>query len=68
MPRLRDKTMQPKWLDEQVDRLAGFEVLQRCLFPNPEPVSPQRLSDKLGVYRGYSYALVEKVASRLQPL
>ena len=48
-----DITLDPEWIKEQVNRLAGWEYLNRYVRHQLEtPMRPQELCDKIGVYKG----------------
>jgi len=60
----RDITTHPEWLDEQIDRLIGFEVLHKALSADPTPIPPSLLADKIGCYKGFSHNVLTKIAQR----
>lgn len=59
-----DPSLCPEWQAEQVDRLLGFEILTRALSACYQPVSPERLGDKLGVGKGFSNRIIVDVKRR----
>jgi len=62
---LPDVTEDPMWELEQFDRLLGFEMLQMAISPDPTPIPPAVLADKLGVYRGFPYAIICGISQKL---
>lgn len=50
------------WMDEQVDRLLGFELLKKACIGDPEPISNDLLADKIGVHKNYQFYLMKKIA------
>jgi len=65
MPLCPDVTEDPEWGLAQFDRLLGFEVLQAAISADPTPIEPAVLADKLGVYKGYPYAILRGIRSKL---
>lgn len=60
----QDITTNRMWLAEQVDRLLGFEVLTKAISGNPSPMPPSLLADKIGVYKGYPFAIIKEAAAK----
>lgn len=60
-----DITLNPEWLQEQADRLLGFEVLQNVLHARYQPMDPERLADKIGADKGYSFMVVKNIKKAL---
>ena len=61
-----DITLDPEWIKEQVNRLAGWEYLNRCVTHELGiPMAPQELCDKIGVYKGYIHGISKSVKKQL---
>jgi hypothetical protein len=56
-----DITLDPRWLEEQSDRLLGFEVLTRVLAARYQPMSPEVLSDKVGLDKGFAFSVLKSI-------
>lgn len=61
---VKDKTTDPVWLDQQIDRLLGFEVLHKAITGDPHQMSPADLGDKIGVHKGYSHCILKNIKRR----
>ncbi len=61
----RDCTLDPLWLEEQMDRLLGFEILQRTLNASYQPMAPELLSDKIGADKGVTHKIVKSIQKSL---
>lgn len=61
-----DITLDPAWLQEQADRLLGFEVLNNVLHARYQPIDPERLADKIGADKGYSFMVVKNIKRALE--
>lgn len=48
-----DVTADPKWINEQIDRLLAWEVLQREFMGVSEPMEILHLCDSIGVNKGF---------------
>jgi hypothetical protein len=61
-----DITLDPEWISEQVNRLAGWEYLNRYVRHKlDKPMLPQELCDKIGVHKGYIYEMTKSVKKKL---
>jgi len=66
MSNKKDITLDPEWIEEQVNRLAGWEYLNRRLKHQlNEPMRPQDLCDKLGVHKGYIHEMTKSVRKKI---
>jgi hypothetical protein len=63
----RDYTCDLPWINAQVNRLLGWELLTRGLCGNLRPMSPEEVQERLGVGVSYYYGMRERVARRLKP-
>jgi hypothetical protein len=61
-----DITLNPEWLEEQVNRLAGWEMLHRHVkHQHNLPMKPLDLCDKIGVNKGYVHQVIKTVQNKL---
>jgi hypothetical protein len=60
-----DITLDPKWQDEQVDRLLGFEILQRMLHAEYQPIEAAVLADKVAIDKGAAYRIIRSIEQNL---
>lgn len=60
-----DITLDPKWQDEQVDRLLGFEILQRMLHAEYQPIEAAILADKVAIDKGAAYRIIRSIEQNL---
>ena len=62
----KDLTLDPDFIEEQVDRLLAWEMLKRY-FNNQEclEMKPLELCDKIGVNKGYIHKLIRNIRLRL---
>ena len=60
-----DITLDPKWQDEQVDRLLGFEILQRMLHAEYQPIEAAILADKDAIDKGAAYRIIRSIEQNL---
>jgi hypothetical protein len=61
-----DITLDPEWIKEQVDRLAGWEYLNRYVKHQLKtPMRPQELCDKIGVYKGYIHDITKSAKKKI---
>lgn len=61
-----DITLDPEWISEQVNRLAGWEYLNRYLSNElDKPMLPQELCDKIGVHKGYIHEMTKSIRKKL---
>lgn len=60
-----DITLDPKWQDEQVDRLLGFEILQRMLHAKYQPIEAAVLADKVAIDKGAAYRIIRSIEQNL---
>lgn len=62
MPTFSDPTKDPQWLEEQQNRLLGFELFRKMATLDTLPVNPGDIHAKTGVGR----ALPKKILRRLR--
>jgi hypothetical protein len=55
MQHLQDITCNNEWLNEQTDRLLGFEVLYQELTAHSETLSPSVICEKIGVHPAFTH-------------
>ena len=62
----QDITLDPEWIEEQVDRLAAWEYLNRYAKNQlDQPMRQQELCDRIGVHKGYIYEMAKSVRKKL---
>ena len=61
-----DITLDPEWIEEQVDRLAAWEYFNRYVKHElDQPMRPQELCDRIGVHKGYIHEMAKSVRRKL---
>lgn len=60
-----DRTADPAWIQEQVDRLLGWEYLQMALGCGDGEMDERRMADKLGIAYQFWYSMLQRIRSRL---
>ncbi len=65
MNSLDDCTLNPDWCAEQTDRLIAFEILQRALRGDTQPVEPGILGDKVALDKGLTYRIIKGIQCKL---
>ena len=61
-----DITLDPEWIEEQVDRLAALEYLNLYVKHElDQPMRPQELCDRIGVHKGYIHEMAKSVRRKL---
>ena len=60
-----DPTSNREWLDEQVDRLLGFEILHRTIHAQYQPLEATVLSDKTGLDRNAAKRIINNLRTVL---
>lgn len=61
-----DITTDPKWIEEQIDRLLGWELLRRELMCDVTPVETIELCDSIGVNKGYVHTVLQSVKPKFE--
>jgi hypothetical protein len=62
----RDITLDPEFIDQQIDRMLGWEILNRYLNHQANlPMRPLELCDKIGVNKGYVHQVIQTVKQKL---
>jgi hypothetical protein len=61
MKRAEHITLNPAWLDDQMDRFLGFEILTRTLQAKYQPLEPEALADKIGADKGIAYRVIRNL-------
>lgn len=56
----RDPTLDPKWLGENLDRMLGYEILQRSFRSEYQEMNPVQLEDAVGVDYGFYARIINK--------
>lgn len=64
----KDITTDKAWIDEQIDRLLGWEFLRRELMCDVTPIGTAELCDNIGVNKGYVHAVLKSVKPKFQQL
>ena len=65
MNNLADCTLNPQWCAEQTDRLIAFEILQRVLRADTQPVEPGVLGDKIALDKGLTHRIIKGIQCKL---
>ncbi len=65
MNTLADCTLDRDWCAEQTDRLIAFEILQRAIRADTQPVEPGILGDKVALDKGYSHRIIKGIQCKL---
>lgn len=60
-----DVTTDPRWINEQIDRLLGWEVLQREFMGASEPMEILHLCDSIGVNKGFVNTTLVSIRQKL---
>jgi hypothetical protein len=60
-----DVTTDPKWINEQIDRLLAWEVLQREFMCVSEPMEILHLCDSIGVNKGFVHSTLVSIRKKL---
>lgn len=63
-----DYTNNPEWIEAQMDRLIGFELLCRSLKAQYQPIEPERLADKIGIDKGISHRIANSIKEDINGL
>lgn len=62
----QDLTLDQDFINNQIDRLLGWEILQRyCNNQENLPMKPLDLCDKIGVNKGYVHQVIITVRKKL---
>jgi hypothetical protein len=62
----QDLTLDQDFIDNQIDRLLGWEILQRyCNNQENLPIKPLDLCDRIGVNKGYVHQVIITVRKKL---
>lgn len=62
----QDLTLDGEFINNQIDRLLGWEILQRyCNNEENLPMKPLDLCDKIGVNKGYVHQVIITVRKKL---
>ncbi len=60
----RDPTLNEKWLGEHLDRMLGYEILQRSLRAEYQEMSAVELENAVGA----DYSLYTRIIKKIRPL
>ena len=63
-PSRADITTNPKWIAEQTDRLAGWELLQRHCGRGGHELSERVLTDKLAMPVSFWHGMIRQIKRR----
>ena len=56
-----DVTLDESWLEENKDRLIGWDLMRQLSFKSMEPVPPKELADKIGEDKKFVYWILQKL-------
>lgn len=59
-----DQTLDPKWEQEQSDRLLAYEILRRSINAMYQEVPSAELADLVAVDKGLPYRIIEKLREK----
>lgn len=59
MKRAEHITLNPAWLNGQMDLFLGFEILTRTLGAKYQPLEPEALADKIGADKGITHKVIK---------
>lgn len=62
----RDPTLDRDWLNENMDRMVGYEILQRSLRGEYQEVDPVTLEETVGADYGFCTRTIKKIRSLLR--
>ena len=62
----RDPSLDPKWIGENLDRLLGYEILQRSIRAQYQEMDPVALEDAVGADYGLYTRIIKKLRSILK--
>lgn len=57
-------TLDPGWLEQQVDRFLAFELRYHAVHKRIVPISTQLVADKLGMNQGFVDNMLERITRR----
>ena len=60
-----DPTMNKAWQEAHMDRLLGFELLNRFLRAQYQEMKPEVLAGKIGAHKGIAYSITESIKAKL---
>lgn len=60
-----DITLDPEFLNEQIERLLGWEIMLRECLAQKEPIPAQELCDRIGVNKNYIHWVLEDIRERI---
>lgn len=60
-----DITLDPKWQNDQIDRLLGFEILLHILHAEYQPIDAAVLADKVAIDKGLAYRITRSINQNL---
>ena len=60
-----DPTSNQEWLNEQIDRLLGFEILHRSVSAAYQPLEVTTLCDLTGINRNASKRIIDTLRKNL---
>lgn len=60
-----DPTTDIRWQEQQMDRLLGFELLNRVLRAEYQEMKPEVLAGKIGAHKGIAYSITESIKAKL---
>lgn len=66
IPSLGDITEDPQWVQEQAERLLGYEVLRKLVTVDlVSETKPGLLADKIGLDKGFIHQMLRQVKERI---
>ena len=60
-----DPTTNPRWQEAHMDRLLGFELLNRILRAQYQEMKPEVLAGKIGAHKGIACSITESIKAKL---
>ena len=64
MQHLPDITCNSNWIDQQADRLLGFEVLYQELTGHSEQISPSLICEKVGMHPTFTHCAISSFSKK----
>jgi len=62
----RDPSLDPKWIGENLDRMLGYEILQRSIKAKYQAMNAVELEDAVGADYGLYTRIIKKTRSLLK--
>ena len=62
----RDPSLDPEWIGENLDRMLGYEILQRSIRAQYQEMDPVALEDAVGADYGLYTRIIKKTKALLK--